>query len=189
MRQRVSTVARVCGHNFMIFPGDLKRGRDKFCSRKCFFESRRGVPFHWGATSTSFKKGHKPSINAHKFKSGDKHWLYGKHWTLEMRKKLSLAHLGIDSQKWFGFTTPERKRAMQHRLYKEWRKSVFERDDYTCKECGLRGVELHADHIKPWAFFDKLRYDINNGRTLCVDCHRETDTWGYRAINKGVFYV
>ena len=60
---------------------------------------------------------------------------------------------------------------------KQWRKDVFERDDYRCMSCGDRGVKLHADHILPFAYFPRLRFDINNGRTLCVDCHKQTETY------------
>lgn len=56
----------------------------------------------------------------------------------------------------------------------EWRKAVFERDNYTCKECEVRGGYLEADHIKPWAFFPDLRFELSNGRTLCRPCHDKT---------------
>lgn len=55
-----------------------------------------------------------------------------------------------------------------------WRKSVFERDDYTCQICLKKGSYLEADHIKPWAFFPELRYELSNGRTLCRPCHDKT---------------
>ncbi len=65
--------------------------------------------------------------------------------------------------------------------YKAWRTLVFERDDYTCRECSQRGGKLHADHIQPFAFFLKLRFEVSNGRTLCVPCHMKTETYGGRA--------
>ena len=78
-----------------------------------------------------------------------------------------------------------------------WRSKVFERDKYTCVECGRKRKEgdrviIQADHIYPFSKIlddfnitsieeaiscEKL-WDINNGRTLCVDCHKKTDTWG-----------
>lgn len=56
--------------------------------------------------------------------------------------------------------------------YKEWRKAVFARDDYTCQHCGARGVKINAHHIKPFAWYPDLRTDVNNGITLCVKCHK-----------------
>lgn len=65
----------------------------------------------------------------------------------------------------------ERNRSTKQ--YKDWRKKVFNRDHYTCKHCNSRGVRLNAHHIKPWAKYKKKRFDINNGLTLCVKCHKE----------------
>lgn len=56
--------------------------------------------------------------------------------------------------------------------YKKWRKSVFERDDYRCQVCGARGVKVNAHHRKEYAFYPELRYEIDNGVTLCVPCHK-----------------
>lgn len=56
--------------------------------------------------------------------------------------------------------------------YKAWRKSVFERDDYTCRFCGARGVKINAHHIKPYAFCPEARYELSNGITLCLPCHK-----------------
>ena len=55
-----------------------------------------------------------------------------------------------------------------------WRRAVFERDNYTCQWCGVRGSYLEADHIKPWAYFPDLRFELSNGRTLCRLCHDTT---------------
>lgn len=65
---------------------------------------------------------------------------------------------------------------------KQWRKAVFERDDYTCRLCGLRGMKLNAHHIKPYAYYHDFRFDVNNGVTLCVSCHKLV----HRLMRKGL---
>lgn len=78
--------------------------------------------------------------------------------------------------------------------YKEWRKSIFERDCYTCQNCGAKG-KLEVHHIEAFAkimrkfrllftehtFDNSLLYDpfwdIKNGITLCRNCHKETDNY------------
>lgn len=66
-----------------------------------------------------------------------------------------------------------------------WREAVMERDNYTCQGCFKRGVELNADHIIPFSILVDIEdygmlADLDNGRTLCIDCHRKTDTWGVK---------
>lgn len=71
------------------------------------------------------------------------------------------------------------ERARQSRELKEWRFSVFKRDGFRCLDCGeIKSGQLNADHIYPFAYYPRLRYDINNGRTLCVECHKKTPTYG-----------
>ena len=62
--------------------------------------------------------------------------------------------------------------------YKLWRKSVFERDKYTCQDCGACGVKLQAHHKKQWAKYPRERYNVNNGVTLCEKCHKERHKGG-----------
>lgn len=60
-----------------------------------------------------------------------------------------------------------------------WKKKVKERDDFTCKNCGLREPEImDVAHIKPIAGHGQRRYrveDPNNLITLCPNCHRRFD--------------
>lgn len=114
---------------------------------------------------------------------------YGKKHSLESRKKKSLAQLGEKGSNWQGGKTPINRLIRRRSEYKLWRESVFERDNYTCQICGKRGGYLNADHIKPFAFFPELRFAIDNGRTLCLECHRKTPTWGGRIKKLEIEYA
>lgn len=65
--------------------------------------------------------------------------------------------------------------------YRVWRRSVFERDGFKCVHCGdNKGGNLEADHIKPKYLFPELVFDLDNGRTLCHNCHVKTPTYGHK---------
>ena len=53
----------------------------------------------------------------------------------------------------------------------KWAKSVKERDSFICQLCGESGGILHSHHMNSWDFFEKERFDIDNGVTLCEGCH------------------
>lgn len=90
---------------------------------------------------------------------------------------------GDKHHNWQGGKTEESKAFRNSLEYRVWRKRVFERDQYTCQNCDQIGGELNADHIKPFALYTELRLDLNNGRTLCRQCHLKTPTWGRKAIS------
>ena len=54
--------------------------------------------------------------------------------------------------------------------YKEWRKNVYERDFWKCKICGSKN-KINAHHIYEGANNEKLRFEIENGITLCEKHH------------------
>jgi hypothetical protein len=90
---------------------------------------------------------------------------------------------GYKHHNWKGGITPFRIKIWHSEEYKLWRKAVFERDNFTCIWCGRKGGRLQADHIKPFALFPELRFAIDNGRTLCEECHKKTDTYGGKIRN------
>ena len=83
---------------------------------------------------------------------------------------------------WRGGISSINERIRKSLEYKLWREAVFKRDNYICIWCGQRGGKLNADHIKSFALFPELRFALDNGRTLCIDCHRKTNTWGGRVF-------
>jgi len=84
--------------------------------------------------------------------------------------------IGSKSSGWKGGKSNIYKRLRSSKKFKEWRKKVFERDNYICQICGARSkvghpVFLHPHHLKSFTLYPKLRFDVNNGQTVCVKCH------------------
>ncbi len=80
---------------------------------------------------------------------------------------------GKNNSRWKGGITPHNQLIRRSPQMKQWRIEIFKRDNYICQTCNQKGTTLHAHHIKPFAKFPDLRFDINNGITLCVECHKK----------------
>lgn len=110
----------------------------------------------------------------------------GKRATDKTKKLLSESHKGEKSYSWKGGITHENKIFRHSFEYRQWRTSVFERDNYTCQECGLRGVVLNAHHILPLCDYRDPDYSLNidNGITLCEGCHNKTKRKEYDFVDR-----
>jgi len=64
-----------------------------------------------------------------------------------------------------------RNRNVQPENY-QWKKKVKERDNHICQKCGSK-ENLCVHHLNNYKSFENERYDIKNGITLCVGCHKE----------------
>ena len=160
-------------------------------------EKGRFVKGECSSPKTQFKKGFTPW---NKGVTGYSTSWKGRKMSPESRKKLSKAHLGKPlseqnkaniskalkgremSEEWINKirvsntkhgNTNINKLIRSSAKFIKWRKEVFKRDNYTCQECKKRGgIYLHAHHVKQFAFYPELRFDTNNGITLCRDCHK-----------------
>mgnify|MGYP001569159134 CR=1 FL=1 len=154
----------VCNTSFYVPGWRLKRGNTKYCSRICSDKSKIGrIVWNKGLKLPQF--------------SGENH------------------------PNWEGGKTILSDQVRNSKEYKLWRITIFERDDYTCQICGTKGGILQVDHW-PKTFAQILResnirsledaincatlWDINNNRTLCLDCHKQTDTYLWKSLTKGV---
>lgn len=135
--------------------------------------------------------------------------LHSKPRSLEWRKNTGKSNTGLVRSEETRRKISEAKRNPLRPLYlavrycyksKDWRVKIFHRDNYTCVICEKRGDTLNADHY-PKRFVDILRdngidtidkamaceelWNIQNGRTLCLDCHKKTDTYGFKYKRTG----
>jgi len=171
----------------------LKKRIQKFCSKTCSgkFTSktrakpvfnagmfkRGSLPWNKGlkgfGKEFGFKKGHgfigggsPKGVRVSKmteFKKGDIPWNKDKRGVMKTPWNKGLGHS----------TRSERQKEISSADYKKWRRDIFSRDKYSCVKCGKSKCRIEADHIKMWTLYPELRYDINNGQTLCRDCHKE----------------
>ena len=91
---------------------------------------------------------------------------------------------GANAWNWKGGISPINDSIRKSKKYITWRRTVFIRDEFTCRECRKIHIYIQAHHIKAFADYPKLRFDVNNGLTLCEECHSKTEN--YKGKNKGV---
>ncbi len=115
------------------------------------------------------------------------------------KESISKALSGSNHYNWMGGITPLHLQIRRHDMYSDWRTKVFQRDNYTCRVCGKRGNNIEAHHINSFSFI-KNKYNIttieeailclelwniNNGITLCEECH----THIYNPLNIFITYI
>ena len=73
----------------------------------------------------------------------------------------------------------EKEQGRKGKRYYKWRRAVLERDRHTCQDCGAKSkhIKLHAHHLLWWSKFPALRFKLDNGKTLCRDCHIRIHPW------------
>lgn len=177
----------VCGNIRYFRPFELRQRSGLFCSKKCTAIYKNSLPEYRNKQKKIAKeKGYGKWMKGKKLSEETKlkirisqigHARKGWKLSEEICKRMGESRRGEKSSFWKGGVSSKATIIRSSADYKEWRKKVFSRDDYTCVLCGIRGAKIHADHIKPFALFPELRLDINNGRTLCVPCHKNTPTY------------
>ena len=166
----------------------MNTGRTHFKSGQIpWNKGTKGVMKAWNKD----KKGIHLSVKS-EFKKGMEYLGFGfeKGFTPWNKGKRHLA--GEKNPNWQGGITKLSSKIRSCFEYRQWRSDVFSRDDFTCQLCDMRGGELNVDHF-PISFaeifhtnqIDSIEkaleceefWNINNGRTLCVDCHKKTDNY------------
>lgn len=71
----------------------------------------------------------------------------------------------------FTINEEERIKSRKYPEYYEWVKLVKERDGFTCDCCGYYGKDVVAHHLEGYSWCKEKRTDVNNGVTMCQNCH------------------
>lgn len=164
-----------CGCGILIEPRDSRNRPRRFlhghANIKMLIAYKRANPTPW---NKGIKTGHTPWNKGKKgLFAGEANPFYGKKHTDETREKMR----GSKNGNWRNGASRKNDLIRKSVEYLDWKASVFVRDNRTCVFCGST-KRVEADHIKPFSTYPELRFDIDNGRTLCHECHRKTDTYG-----------
>jgi hypothetical protein len=101
-------------------------------------------------------------------------WNKGKELNKEIRNKISTTLKEYyKTHKPVNFKgKPTNIKITNNFLYKEFRKLIFKKHNYTCQLCGQIGGYIHLHHIRPKAKYPELLLVKENVTVLCKDCHR-----------------
>lgn len=173
-QQYAQFCSRICFHNFLnkkLIKNQclhcksefetravrLKSGRGKYCSKACYDKSKVGMVGYWAG-----------KVRSTPWMVGSNSYAYGKAPWNKGRKSPETS--GENNHRWIADRTKlktDRKQAYDGR-YKDWIKQVRIRDEGRCRigniDCCGR---LETHHILSWRDHPELRYDVNNGITLC----------------------
>lgn len=145
-KEKVKLTCVVCGREYDMFP--YRATTSKYCSKRCWSKRNR------------------PRIKPCEF-CGKEFSTYHdnqRYCSRSCARKIRPGNAFKDGKSML------RDRARLSEELKEWREAVYARDGYKCTRCSRTGY-LHAHHIKSWADYPGLRFDVDNGVTLCADCH------------------
>ncbi len=134
-------ICKFCGKEFT--PPTRNFARDKFCSRSC--------------ASKSHPSG----------RTGKKNSQYQK----DMAK---LKMSGVLHPRWIKDRTKLKDDSKDRggQLHREWSKNIKKRDGWKCRIDNKYCMgKVTAHHILSWRDYPELRYEINNGITLCEKHH------------------
>ena len=173
----ISKICECCDKEFFVY--NYRKETAKFCSKKCHNISLIGVPLNIDPTikPTAWNKG----LLGYRAKDKNNKWKGGKPKCIDCGCELGSyrAKRCVNCNKlWqrganiYNYKGCEKQDRCDYN-YKKWRMDVFKKDWFTCqnKECNYKGKYIEAHHIKNWKDNIELRYDVDNGITLCKKCH------------------
>lgn len=174
LRTKVERVCEGCGTAFTCKPSQIAQGKGRYCSRACAPSQRRN------RRSVVVKRAGSicPTYGL-EFRQKEQRARKQKYCSRSCSMKATAARLGRCGDKNPNYrgdaAVTTGRHLWQNREGAAWRRDCRRRDNYTCRICGKphdkhsRG--LHVHHIAPFADYEALRSEEENGATLCRDCH------------------
>ena len=166
----------ICGKEKYRRPSELKKSKH-ICCRECRSELYKKHP----EIVKNLDKGW--GWNKGMSKANGDNLSYGKPRSKKTKKKISKALQGRKLSEQHKEALSKARIELFDRIGRigkhergwksaRWRRAIYKRDNYKCQVCSSI-YNLYAHHILSWKDYPELRYDLDNGITLCNDCHKK----------------
>ena len=173
-RKKINLICKWCNKDFSVIPAKKDQ---QYCLKDCYDK----------AQDKKIKKTCQKCSNSF---SVPPCYKYQKYCTIRCRDG---SKIGEDNPNWKGGKTPLNHEIRTSKEYRLWREAVFERDGYSCTCCNKVGGYREVHHKNPFsnillrnninsvkeAKICKELWKINNGITVCVDCHTDIDEYRF----------
>jgi len=148
-RNRVETECYICSETFKMKKSKYNKCKNTYCSREC---SSKGKTKNGTIICECNYCGEEFRVAKSNYKKGQGKYCSQKCYGLSLRS-----------------SNPDLRKSSE---YRQFRETVLERDEYRCVKCG-GDTDLHVHHIVPIYEDESLATDVENGKTLCVNCHAD----------------
>lgn len=154
-KEDITRYCLTCNKKFKAKLSEVKKGFGIYCSKDCFNKSKHGTVKSI-CKQCNIEFAHTQTRNA----------------TYCSIKCRGIANSKEKSIHWKGGKTSKIMQFRNSTKMINWRKLIFERDNYTCQKCNKKkSGHLQAHHIIPLSTDFSLAFELSNGITLCSDCH------------------
>jgi hypothetical protein len=143
-----------CGKEYKTFKNWYNRAKHHCCSRKCSFELKK-------------------KLSSKKCKTCGEIFVSKSHQSKLIycsKKCFGESRRGDNHHHW----KPDVHDKTLRNALKDWGRKIKIKDNFTCQVCGCKERKLlEAHHIKSRHEYPELKFDLTNGKTLCIHCHAE----------------
>lgn len=155
---RYTHICKVCGITYTT-----KHSKSKYCSKECTTKARSKK-----ITYKCENCGKETSVKPYTYNKSEHHYCSDK-CHREHKPTWYKGELIYNYNP--NRTNIQRKKERKSNEDLKFINGVKKRDNYTCVCCGKRGGNLVSHHVNSYNHYKEGRYDINNGVTLCQECH------------------
>lgn len=186
-----------CGKEFLRYPSDIRKSKRLFCSKECNYEYKRSERYRklsdkvnsdfkkWLYKEYHDKKKSTTDLSKELYGNGNnsttvRNWMKKLGVPIRSQSESQTGKLhsmyGVTGNKHHNYnpeiSNKERMTKRNYQEYKDFRKKVYERDNYTCQVCSDdTGGNLVCHHLNGYHWDKGGRTEPDNGVTLCEGCH------------------